>query len=114
MPTIEELQAQKDKNSQAWHSASQAEKDRLHQENIKLQQQIDSMTGGNSSFNSSTGKWTSSPGGVYSPRRRVQSAQHRRIHSGWRLYAAGNRRIFFPERRKRIRLQVRNRCKRAG
>ena len=67
MPTIEELQAQKDKNSQAWHSASQAEKDRLHQENIKLQQQIDSMTGGSSSFNSSTGKWTSSPGGYTSP-----------------------------------------------
>lgn len=70
MATIEELQAQKDKNSQAWHSASQAEKDRLHQENIKLQQQIDSMTGGSSSFNSSTGKWTSSggytpPGGGY-------------------------------------------------
>lgn len=65
--TVEELQAQKDKNSQAWHSASQAEKDRLHQENIKLQQQIDSMTGGSSSFNSSTGKWTSSPGGYTSP-----------------------------------------------
>lgn len=67
MPTIEELQAQKDKNSQAWHSASQAEKDRLHQENVKLQQQIDSMTGGSSSFNSSTGKWTSSPGGYTPP-----------------------------------------------
>ena len=67
MPTIEELQAQKDKNSQAWHSASQAEKDRLHQKNVKLQQQIDSMTGGSSSFNSSTGKWTSSPGGYTPP-----------------------------------------------
>ena len=65
--TVEELQAQKDKNSQAWHSASQADKDRLHQENIKLQQQIDSMTGGSSSFNSSTGKWTSSPGGYTPP-----------------------------------------------
>lgn len=64
MPTIEELQAQKDKNSQAWHSASQAEKDRLHQENVKLQQQIDSMTGGSSSFNSSTGKWTNNAGGI--------------------------------------------------
>lgn len=67
MPTIEELQAQKDKNSQAWHSASQAEKDRLHQENIKLQQQIDSMTGGSSSFNSSTGKWTNNAGGYTPP-----------------------------------------------
>lgn len=62
--TVEELQAQKDKNSSAWHNATtQAEKDRLHQENIKLQGQIDSMTGGSSSFNSSTGKWTSTPGG---------------------------------------------------
>ena len=67
MPTIEELQAQKDKNSQAWHSASQADKDRLHQENIKLQQQIDSMTGGSSSFNSSTGKWTNNAGGYTPP-----------------------------------------------
>lgn len=62
--TVEELQAQKDKNSSAWHNATtQAEKDRLHQENIKLQGQIDSMTGGSSSFNSNTGKWTSTPGG---------------------------------------------------
>lgn len=62
--TVEELQAQKDKNSAAWHNATtQAEKDRLHQENVQLQGQIDSMTGGSSSFNSSTGKWTSTPGG---------------------------------------------------
>lgn len=62
--TVEELQAQKDKNSAAWHNATtQAEKDRLHQENVKLQGQIDSMTGGSSSFNSNTGKWTSMPGG---------------------------------------------------
>ena len=62
--TVEELQAQKDKNSAAWHTATtQEEKDRLHQENVKLQGQIDSITGGSSSFNSSTGKWTSTPGG---------------------------------------------------
>lgn len=62
--TVEELQAQKDKNSAAWHNATtQEEKDRLHQENVKLQGQIDSMTGGSSSFNSNTGKWTSTPGG---------------------------------------------------
>ena len=61
MASIKELQEQKDKNSAAWHNATtQAEKDRLHQENIKLQNQIDSMTGGSSSFNSSTGKWTTS------------------------------------------------------
>src|SRR5699024_4938222 len=64
MATIKELQEQKDKNSAAWHNATtQEEKDRLHQENIKLQNQIDSMTGGSSSFNSSTGKWTTSTPG---------------------------------------------------
>lgn len=64
MATIKELQEQKDKNSAAWHNATtQEEKDRLHQENIKLQNQIDSMTGGSSSFNSSTGKWTTSTQG---------------------------------------------------
>lgn len=63
MARITDLQAQKNKNSAAWHSAkTQAEKDRLHQENIKLQQQIDSMSGGKSSFNSYTGKWTTSGG----------------------------------------------------
>lgn len=62
--TVQELQAQKDKNSAAWHTAAtQEEKDRLHQENVKLQGQIDSITGGSSGFNSSTGKWTSTPGG---------------------------------------------------
>ena len=64
MASIKELQEQKDKNSAAWHNATtQEEKDRLHQENIKLQNQIDSMTGGSSSFNSSTGKWTTSTQG---------------------------------------------------
>lgn len=63
MATIQELQAQKDKNSAAWHTATtQAEKDRLHQENQKLQQQIDSMNGSTSSFNPSTGKWTTTSG----------------------------------------------------
>lgn len=58
MASIKDLQDQMNKNSAAWHGASQAEKDRLHQENQKLQQQIDSMNGSTSSFNSSTGKWT--------------------------------------------------------
>ena len=62
MASIKDLQDQMNKNSAAWHGASQAEKDRLHQENQKLQQQIDSMSGGSSSFNSSTGKWTTTGG----------------------------------------------------
>lgn len=62
MASIKDLQDQMNKNSAAWHGASQAEKDRLHQENQKLQQQIDSMNGSTSSFNSSTGKWTTTGG----------------------------------------------------
>ena len=62
MASIKDLQDQMNKNSAAWHGASQAEKDRLHQENQKLQQQIDGMSGGSSSFNSSTGKWTTTGG----------------------------------------------------
>lgn len=62
MASIKELQDQMNKNSAAWHGASQAEKDRLHQENQKLQQQIDSINGSTSSFNSSTGKWTTTGG----------------------------------------------------
>ena len=62
MASIKDLQDQMNKNSAAWHGASQAEKDRLHQENQKPQQQIDSMSGGSSSFNSSTGKWTTTGG----------------------------------------------------
>ena len=63
MASIKDLQDQMNKNSAAWHGASQAEKDRLHQENQKLQQQIDSMNGSTSSFNSSTGKWTTNSSG---------------------------------------------------
>lgn len=62
MASIKDLQDQMNKNSAAWHGASQAEKDRLHQENQKLQQQIDSMNGSTSSFNPSTGKWTTTSG----------------------------------------------------
>lgn len=69
MASIKDLQDQMNKNSAAWHGASQAEKDRLHQENKKLQQQIDSMSGGSSTFNPNTGKWTSggSSGGSSRP-----------------------------------------------
>lgn len=63
MASVKDLQAQKDKNSSAWHSAAtQEEKDRLHQANVELQKEIDRMTGGSSSFDSKTGKWTTSGG----------------------------------------------------
>ena len=45
MASVKELQAQKDKNSTAWHSAAtQEEKDRLHQANVELQKEIDRMS----------------------------------------------------------------------
>lgn len=63
MATIEEqvkkLQAQKDANSAAWHTATtQADKDALHQENVRLSQKIDEISGSTSTFDSGTGKWT--------------------------------------------------------
>lgn len=61
MATIEELQKQKDINSTKWHTAAtQEEKDRLHQENIRLSQQMDALDGGSSSFDSASGTWTRS------------------------------------------------------
>lgn len=49
------IKDQMNANSQAWHNATtQAEKDRLHQENLQLSQQL----GGNISYDGSTGKWS--------------------------------------------------------
>lgn len=62
MASIKDLQDQMNKNSQAWHGANKAEQDRLHKENERLQSQIDSMTGGSSTFNPGTGKWTTTGG----------------------------------------------------
>lgn len=62
MASIKDLQDQMNKNSQAWHGANKAEQDRLHKENERLQSQIDSMTGGSSTFNPGTGKWSTTGG----------------------------------------------------
>lgn len=60
MATVEELQAQMAKNSADWHTAGNANaQNALHQANIGLQSQIDSMTGGKSTFNDTTGTWSS-------------------------------------------------------
>lgn len=60
--TLESLQAQKDANSAAWHTATtQAEKDKLHQDNVLLSQKMDAITGGTSTFDPATGKWSTTP-----------------------------------------------------
>lgn len=58
-------------NSEKWHSASSEEKKQLEQANKDLAAQRDKITGGTSTFNPGTGKWTknaagtlSSPGGL--------------------------------------------------
>lgn len=62
MATVEELQAQMAKNSADWHTAGSTDaQNALHQANIGLQSQIDSMTGGKSTFNDTTGTWSSAP-----------------------------------------------------
>lgn len=95
MASVKDLQDQMNKNSAAWHGASQSERDRLHKENQKLQQQIDSMSGGKSSFNSSTGKWTTSGGsssGASRPTRPTTTKPDNRKDmvqvkgQGWRNY----------------------------
>ena len=63
MASVQALREQMNRNSDNWHKATtQAEKDRLHQENVRIQKQIDQMTGSSSTFNSSTGKWTTTGG----------------------------------------------------
>lgn len=61
MATIEELQKQMQANSAAWHSADNATRDSLHQQNVALQKQIDAMTGGTSSYNAASGTWNTTP-----------------------------------------------------
>lgn len=58
-------------NSEKWHSASAEDKKKLEQANKDLASKRDEITGGKSTFNPSTGKWTkhargtlSAPGGI--------------------------------------------------
>lgn len=66
--TLESLQAQKDANSAAWHATTdQAERDLLHQKNVALSKQMDAMSGGTSTFDSVTGKWSTTPAPAAAP-----------------------------------------------
>lgn len=55
---VKNLEAQAAANSAAWHTASDSEKKRLEQANKDLKAEIDRASGSTSTFNSTTGKWT--------------------------------------------------------
>lgn len=57
--TLQEMQAQKDKNSAAWHGADKATQDRLHQENIRIQRDIDAANKTTTTFDPKSGTWGS-------------------------------------------------------
>ena len=61
MSTLADLQAQMAKNSAAWSKASPEDKTKLHETNINLQKQIDSMTGNTTTYNEATGTYTTTP-----------------------------------------------------
>lgn len=55
--TFQQMQAQKDKNSAAWHGADKATQDKLHQENLSLQAQMDKLSGSSTSFDKNSGTY---------------------------------------------------------
>lgn len=61
--TTEQLQAMAAANSQDWHIAgTQQERDALHNANVEINKILDSRMGTSSTFDSGTGKWSSSGG----------------------------------------------------
>lgn len=61
--TTKQLEAMKQANSSDWHTAgSQQERDALHNANVEINKILDSRKGTTSTFDSGTGKWTSSGG----------------------------------------------------
>lgn len=61
--TTKQLEAMKKANSSDWHTAgTQAERDALHKANQEINKILDSRNGTSSSFDSGTGKWTTSGG----------------------------------------------------
>lgn len=61
--STKDLEAKKKANSEDWHIAgTQQEKDAYHQENVEIQKILDSRKGTTSTFDSGTGKWSTSKG----------------------------------------------------
>ena len=57
----EALREKMNENSRLWHTADDAERERLHQENVRLAEEIN-RTGGNVSYDSVSGKWSGTAG----------------------------------------------------
>lgn len=57
----EALREKMNENSRLWYDADDAERERLHQENVRLANEINQI-GGNVSYDSASGKWSGSAG----------------------------------------------------
>lgn len=57
----EALREKMNENSRLWHTADDAERERLHQENVRLAEEINRI-GGNVSYDSVSGKWSGTAG----------------------------------------------------
>ncbi len=67
--TVQEIQERIAANSRAWHETKDKRKRKtLHQENVALHGMLDNQTGSTSSFDSSTGRWTTTAAGAGSYR----------------------------------------------
>lgn len=63
--TVQQLKDQIAANSAAWHQTSdEATRKKLHEENVALHGQLDAQTGGQSTFDAGSGKWTTTEPGT--------------------------------------------------
>lgn len=63
--TVQEIQERIAANSRAWHETEDKKKRKaLHQENVELHGLLDNQTGSTSSFDSGTGRWTTTAAGA--------------------------------------------------
>ncbi|MGI6498141.1 MAG: hypothetical protein ACOX0U_04885 [Oscillospiraceae bacterium] len=65
--TQEQIKKQMAQNSANWHTADDSGKKKLHEENVALAARLDTLTGGNSGFDSGTGRWDLSRSGQNTP-----------------------------------------------
>ncbi len=63
--TVQEIQDRIAANSRAWHlTRDKKKRDALHRENVELHGMLDNQTGSTSTFDSSTGRWTTTAAGA--------------------------------------------------
>lgn len=61
-----QLRSLASQNSSAWHSADSGTRDALHAQNVAINNILDQRTGSTSTYDSASGRWSSSGGGGYS------------------------------------------------